>query len=58
MDLLLNDVLNLSDEDIENSRIQLNMTEGSGGIAYIDKWLSLVQHEKDSGERTILEEVF
>lgn len=49
MDLLLNDVLNLSDEDIENSRIELNMTECSGGIAYIDKWLSLVQDEKDSG---------
>lgn len=25
------------------------MTEGSGGIAYIDKWLSLEQDEKDSG---------
>lgn len=49
MDLLLNDVLNLTEEQIENSRIKLNMIEGSGGIAYIDKLLSLGQDEKDSG---------
>ena len=49
MELLLNDVLNLTEVEIDNSRIELNMTEGSGGIAYIDKWLSLEQNEKDSG---------
>ena len=49
MELLLNDVLNLTAAEIDNSRIELNMTEGSGGIAYIDKWLSLEQNEKDSG---------
>lgn len=49
MDLLLNDILNLSDAEIDNSRIELNMTEGSGGIDYLDKWLSLGQEEKDSG---------
>ena len=49
MELLLNDILNLTAAEINNSRIELNMTEGSGGIAYIDKWLSLEQEEKDSG---------
>jgi hypothetical protein len=49
MELLLNDVLNLTEAEIENSRIELNMTEGPGGIAYIDKWLSLSQDEKESG---------
>ncbi len=49
MDLLLNDVFNLSVTEIENSRIELNMTEGAGGISYIDKWLSLEQMVRDSG---------
>ena len=49
MNLLLNDILNLSIEEINNSRIELNMTEGSKGIAYIDKWLSLSQSDRDSG---------
>lgn len=49
MELALNNILNLSSAEIDNSRIELNMTEGSGGIAYIDKWLSLEQCVKDSG---------
>ncbi len=49
MELSLNSILNLTESEIENSRIELNMTEGSGGIAYIDKWLSLDQEERDSG---------
>lgn len=49
MDLTLNNILNLSSEEIENSRIELNMKEGPGGIAYIDKWLSLEQSTKDAG---------
>lgn len=49
MELSLNSILNLTESEIENSRIELNMTEGSGGIAYIDKWLSLEQEERDSG---------
>lgn len=49
MELTLNNILNLSSDEIENSRIELNMTEGPGGIAYIDKWLSLEQSIKDGG---------
>ena len=43
MDIKLNEILKLTTEEIENSRIELNMTEGAGGIAYIDKWLTLEQ---------------
>lgn len=49
MDIKLNEILKLTTEEIENSRIELNMTEGAGGIAYIDKWLTLEQSIKDSG---------
>lgn len=34
-------MLNLTEAEIDNSRIKLNMTEGSGAIAYLDKWLFL-----------------
>lgn len=37
----LNDILHLSEEEMKNSKIELNMSEGRNGIQYIDKWLSL-----------------
>ena len=49
MDIKLNEIFKLTTEEIENSRIELNMTEGAGGVAYIDKWLTLEQSIKDSG---------
>lgn len=49
MELALNNIFHLSESEINNSRIELNMREGSGGIFYIDKWLSLEQSVKDSG---------
>lgn len=49
MNIQLNDILNLTDQEIENSRIELNMTEGPGGMAYIDKWLLLEEDVKNSG---------
>lgn len=49
MELNLNNILNLSESEIKNSRIELNMTAGSGGIAYIDKWLLLEKTVKDGG---------
>lgn len=45
----LNDILHLSDEEINNSKIELNMVEGKNGEAYIDKWLSLDIKDKVSG---------
>ena len=46
MDLSLNNILNLTQEEIDNSRIELNMTEGSGGVSYIDKRLSLNERKR------------
>lgn len=37
MDIKLNEIFKLTTEEIENSRIELNITKGAGGIAYIDK---------------------
>lgn len=48
-DLLLNDILRLSDDDIKNSKIELNATEGKGGDSYIDKWISISEDKKYSG---------
>lgn len=45
----LNDILHLTDEEINNSKIELNMSEGKNGIPHIDKWLSLNDKEKSSG---------
>ena len=39
MDLPLNNVLNLTKEEIENSRIEFNMQAGSGGQPFLDRWL-------------------
>lgn len=49
MELLLNKIFNLSDEEIENSRLELNMSVGSGGEAFADKWLSLSEDSRLSG---------
>ena len=37
----LNDILHLTEEEIKNSKMELNITDGAGGKQYIDKWLSL-----------------
>lgn len=49
MDLLLNDVLHLSQEEINNSKIELNMQEGQGGQDFLDKWLKHPEKEKIMG---------
>ena len=45
----LNNIFNLSKEEINNCKIELNMSEGRNGQLYIDKWLSLSEKEKQSG---------
>lgn len=45
----LNDILHLNEDEIKNSKMELNICEGSGGIQYIDKWLSLSDKEKQNG---------
>ena len=49
MDLLLNDVLHLTQEEIENSKIEFNMQAGNGGKPFIDIWLKHSEQEKVSG---------
>ena len=49
MDLFLNDILKLTKEEIENSKIEFNMKAGSGGQPFLDKWLKHSEDEKKSG---------
>ena len=49
IDLLLNSILNLTKEEIENSKIELNMQAGSGGTPLLDVWLKHAEEEKANG---------
>lgn len=49
MELLLNDILNLSKEEIENSKIEFNMQAGNGGQPFLDRWLKHSDDEKMKG---------
>ena len=49
MAIKLNDILHLTEEQIENSRIELNMTAGRYGEAFISRWLELPSEAKKSG---------
>ena len=49
MDLLLNNVLNLTKEEIQNSKIEFNMQAGSGGQPFLDRWIKHSEAEKMSG---------
>lgn len=49
MDIKLNDILHLTQEQINNSKIELNMTAGRYGDAFIDRWLLLPKEDKENG---------
>lgn len=49
MDLMLNDILNLTPDEISNSKIELNMTAGRGAESFIDRWLKTDPAAKESG---------
>ncbi|MDM8289614.1 GIY-YIG nuclease family protein [Slackia piriformis] len=49
MGIPLNSILRLSEEQIKNSKIELNMNAGSRGNAYIDMWLKRPEAEKQQG---------
>ena len=49
MDLLLNSVFNLSNEEIDNSKIEFNMQAGSGGQPFLDRWLKNSDTDKAAG---------
>ncbi len=47
--LYLNDFFRLTENEIANSKIELNMTNGKGGDPCIDRWLPLTEEKKQSG---------
>lgn len=49
MGLQLNQILNMSQEEIDNSKIEFNMQAGSGGQQFLDLWLKHSDEEKSSG---------
>jgi len=52
VELLLNSVLNLTKEEIDNSKIEFNMQAGSGGQPFLDRWLKHSDAEKIAGTCT------
>lgn len=52
MGIPLNSILNLSEEDIANSKIELNMDAGRGGESFMDRWLCYSEEEKVNGTCT------
>ena len=49
MDLLLNNILNLTDEEIQKSKIEFNMHDGKSKQSILDRWLKHNEEEKSSG---------
>lgn len=49
MELKLNDIFNLTEEEINNSKIELNMAYGSQGDSFIDHWLKQNDVDKMNG---------
>lgn len=49
MDIKLNAVLNLTNEEIANSKIEFNMHGGDGGQPFLDVWLKHSEEEKSTG---------
>lgn len=54
MELLLNNILKLTEEEIDNSKIEFNMQAGSGGQPFIDRWLKHTDEEKETGTCKLL----
>jgi len=48
MNLLLNDILHLTDEEIKNCKIELNMQPGDSDETYLDRWLTHSDIEKST----------
>lgn len=49
MDLPLNYILNLTNDEIKNSKLELNMVASSGGKPFLDIWLNHTDEEKAEG---------
>lgn len=53
VDIPLSSILNLTEEQIENSKIELNATQGKGGPPFIDHWLDCSEDERRTGARRV-----
>lgn len=49
-EIMLNDILHLTESELSNSKIELNMTKGNGGLPFIDEWLTESTENKISGD--------
>ena len=49
MGIPLNSILNLTEERIENSKIELNMNDGKTKEPFIDRWLDRPEDERAAG---------
>ena len=49
MELLLNSILNLSEDETENCKIEFNMNAGTNGQPFIDRWLKAQEKDKENG---------
>jgi len=45
----LNNILGLSNDEIKNSKIELNMKVGSGGIPFLESWLKSDENDRIEG---------
>ncbi|MCM1131051.1 MAG: GIY-YIG nuclease family protein [Roseburia sp.] len=46
----LNDILHLTNEEIENSKIELNMHAGNGGESFLERWLLTPETNRVEGK--------
>ena len=49
MEIKLNSILGLTEEEIANSKIELNMNPGSGGEPFLERWLTYSDENKATG---------
>ena len=47
--ITLNDIFQLNEEEIKNSKIELNMQAGRGGEPFIERWLNCEKEVRESG---------
>lgn len=48
-EIKLNSILGLTEEEIANSKIELNMNAGSGGESFLERWLTYSDENKATG---------
>lgn len=53
MSLRLNAILNLSEDEVKNSKIEFNISAGKNGNQFIDLWLALDEESKATGKNKI-----